>query len=334
LKIERTLLCNPVAVSALCPMLVLSLCVGQAVRCYGQTGSQSSDPPNVAALHEPLASDPATTNSAAPAVARPAAKPDPEMSLDIAKELAVMKARIEQLEAELKSRAAAQPGSAIPATAVAAVPAQLEAAPAAASASPAVASLQAPSGTTAAPAKKEKIAPFSDWDWTWLNGNPRNKDTAFDTKFFTPEIRADVTYTYDLNKPVDNSMGGSSELFRSNEIQLEQLGVGGDFHYDNVRARLMTQFGGIPRRPCAMTPAIPRGNGLSTTRTAIWRKRTAVITSTCSMGSTSTREFSCPTSACLAITTTTTRPTNPLMFPLTHRGFSRACASRFSPTRT
>jgi hypothetical protein len=38
-------------------------------------------------------------------------------------------------------------------------------------------------------------------------------------------------------------MGGSSELFRSQEVQLEQLGVGGDFHWDNVRGRLMTQFG-------------------------------------------------------------------------------------------
>jgi len=93
------------------------------------------------------------------------------------------------------------------------------------------------------PAAKAKIEPFSDWDWTWLNGNPRNKDVAFDSKFFTPEIRADITYNYDFNKPTDNSMGGSSELFRSNEIQLEQLGLGGDFHYDNVRARFMTQFG-------------------------------------------------------------------------------------------
>jgi hypothetical protein len=94
-----------------------------------------------------------------------------------------------------------------------------------------------------ASAGKERIVPFSDWDWTWLNGNPRTKEAAFDSKFFTPEIRADVSYTYDFNKPVDNSMGGSSEIFRSNEIQLEQLGVGGDFHFDNVRARLMTQFG-------------------------------------------------------------------------------------------
>jgi hypothetical protein len=93
------------------------------------------------------------------------------------------------------------------------------------------------------PAKKAKIDPFSDWDWTWLNGNPRTKEAAFDSKFFTPEIRADVSYNYDFNKPKDNSMGGSSELFRSNEIQLEQLGIGGDFHYDNVRARFLTQYG-------------------------------------------------------------------------------------------
>ncbi len=95
----------------------------------------------------------------------------------------------------------------------------------------------------AAPLKKQKIDPFSDWDWTWLNGNPRTKEAAFDSKFFTPEIRADVTYTYDFNKPIDNTISGSSEIFRSNEIQLEQLGLGGDFHYDNVRARFMTQFG-------------------------------------------------------------------------------------------
>jgi len=105
-------------------------------------------------------------------------------------------------------------------------------------------SVAAVNGTQdSASAKKPKIDPFSDWDWTWLNGNPRTKDAAFDSKFFTPEIRADISYVYDFNKPKDDSIGGSSELFRSNEIQLEQLGIGGDFHYDNVRARFMTQYG-------------------------------------------------------------------------------------------
>jgi hypothetical protein len=111
----------------------------------------------------------------------------------------------------------------------------------------------------APPSPPAKIAPFSDWDWTWLNGNPRNKDTAFDSKFFTPEIRADITYTYDFNKPIDDSMGGSSELFRSNEIQLEQLGIGGDFHLDNVRARFMTQFGGYSTATIRNDPSYAKG---------------------------------------------------------------------------
>ena len=153
-----------------------------------------------------------------------------------------MKQRIEQLELQLQKRNA-QPIAASPAEIGSPGPSAPEPRLAAAStAQPVIAQPQVDTAATT-PAKKEKIAPFSDWDWTWLNGNPRNKDTAFDSKFFTPEIRADVTYTYDFNKPIDNSMGGSSELFRSNEIQLEQLGIGGDFHYDNVRARFMTQFG-------------------------------------------------------------------------------------------
>ncbi len=91
--------------------------------------------------------------------------------------------------------------------------------------------------------KPPVVEPFSDADWTWLNGNARTKEIYWDTKFFTPEIRADTHYVADFNHPTDHSIGGSSELFRSYEVQLEQLGVGGDFHYDNVRARLMTQFG-------------------------------------------------------------------------------------------
>jgi hypothetical protein len=95
----------------------------------------------------------------------------------------------------------------------------------------------------AAPAKEGKAEPFAFADFTWLTGNPRTKTPAFDSKFFTPEIRADAVYVYDFNQPKDDTIGGSSEVFRSQEVQLTQLGVGGDFHYDNVRARLMTQFG-------------------------------------------------------------------------------------------
>ncbi len=95
----------------------------------------------------------------------------------------------------------------------------------------------------AAAGKPAKAEPFAFADFTWLNGNARTKESPMDTKFFTPEIRADVDYIYDFNHPKDDSIGGSSEVVRSNEVHVTQLGVGGDFHYDNVRARLMTQFG-------------------------------------------------------------------------------------------
>jgi hypothetical protein len=96
---------------------------------------------------------------------------------------------------------------------------------------------------TPAPQKEEKPDPFSFADFTWMNGNPRTKDTPYATKFFTPEIRVDADYIYDFNHPKDDTISGSSEEFRSNEVQLTQFAVGGDFHWDNVRARFLTQYG-------------------------------------------------------------------------------------------
>ncbi len=242
-----TLLRKAVVVSTFPAMLVLSLALVQAQRCYAQIQAQPDAPAKVAALH-----DPPTAPDVSPT--RPAVAPDP-VSVDIAKELAAMKARIELLEAQLKSRTAATEATpAAPALALRTAVALPAAAPALA----AVAQTSSDSAP-AAPPKKPKIDPFSDWDWTWLNGNPRNKDVAFDSKFFTPEIRADVTYTYDFNKPIDDSMGGSSELFRSNEIQLEQLGLGGDFHLDNVRARFMTQFGMYSTATVRNDPSYSKG---------------------------------------------------------------------------
>jgi hypothetical protein len=100
-------------------------------------------------------------------------------------------------------------------------------------------------GPTVPPAqdKPKKSEPFAFADWSWMTGNARTKDVAADSKFFTPEIRFDVNYTSSFNHPKDNTIGGSSEIFRSGEVQLTQLGLGGDFHYDNVRGRVMTQIG-------------------------------------------------------------------------------------------
>jgi hypothetical protein len=92
--------------------------------------------------------------------------------------------------------------------------------------------------------KKEKTAePFAFADFTWLNGNSRAKESPLDTKAFTGEFRFDGNYVHDFNLPQDRTLDGSCETGRTSEIQVQQLGIGGDFHYQNVRGRLMTQLG-------------------------------------------------------------------------------------------
>jgi hypothetical protein len=103
--------------------------------------------------------------------------------------------------------------------------------------------LEEPAAQQTAVEKPKPAEPFAFADFTWLTGNPRTKESPLETKAFTGEFRADVDFVKDLNHPQDNTIGGSSEVFRSNEVQLTQLGIGGDFHYDNIRGRLMTQFG-------------------------------------------------------------------------------------------
>jgi hypothetical protein len=89
----------------------------------------------------------------------------------------------------------------------------------------------------------DNVTPFAFGDFTWLNGTPRNKDTVLDTKFFTPEIRFDTHYMEDFNQPIDHTIVGATESFRSGEVQLEQISVGGDFHWQNVRGRVLYMDG-------------------------------------------------------------------------------------------
>lgn len=157
---------------------------------------------------------------------------DQQVPPAVQKQLDAMQRRIAQLEAELKARTpedgtmTAKGSSTVHVTSDQAAPDPPEAA----------LSLQA------APENK-KPEPFSFADFGWMNGNSRVKNIPGDTKFFTPEIRFDGDYVYDFNHPQDDTISGSSEIFRANEFQVTQLGLGGDFHWDNVQARVMTQIG-------------------------------------------------------------------------------------------
>jgi hypothetical protein len=91
--------------------------------------------------------------------------------------------------------------------------------------------------------ENDTVTPFANVDIGWMNGNTREKSPIFDTKFFTPEIRLDVNYLQSLNHPSDHTVDGSTEVFRSGEFQIEQVSFGGDFHWNNVRARFLSMFG-------------------------------------------------------------------------------------------
>ncbi len=171
-----------------------------------------------------------------------------EMKKQFAQMQDEMKARIAKLESELDTDAAT--GDSVSAQRDASALRTAETgltggSPAAGQAGVTAAANPAP----AAPATPEMEAqvttkgePFPG-DWTWLNSNGHAVDSPMSTKYFTPEFRADANYILDYNHPSDDTMGGATESFRSDEWQLEQVSVGGDIRINNVRGRILTMNG-------------------------------------------------------------------------------------------
>jgi hypothetical protein len=218
-------------------MFILALMGVQSSQCHAQVVVQPQSQTKVAVLRAPgqgASEGDSDLKLTASEVSMQQADPSHSgMSPVVAKELEAMKARIEQLESELKQHEAPEQsaaGTVVPAKATVSAAAQPQAESTAAS-------------PAAAPEKPAPSEPFAYADWTWLNGTPRNKDTVWDSKFFTPEVRFDTDFVHSFNHPHDDTLGGSTEIFRSDEIQVEQISVGGDFHWNNVRGRILTMDG-------------------------------------------------------------------------------------------
>jgi hypothetical protein len=260
---------------------VAALCCGFApLAALAQQEAKNATPVQIALLDPPVAEDPGTgsgkpptaaetpatsatpagpaTSSAAPAAASSSAATTTSsttatgasvavpVSRDaVIKELTDMKARIAQLEAELKARSGADDAADAEKDANA-----LRSAEGDTTGSMAVGQAAATPPPAAAPPAPEitaetttKSAPFSYFDQTWLNSGGHNVDSPMSTKYFTPEIRFDANYILDYNHPEDDSMVGSTEMYRSDEWQLEQASVGGDFRIQNTRGRILYMDG-------------------------------------------------------------------------------------------
>ena len=89
----------------------------------------------------------------------------------------------------------------------------------------------------------DSATPLGYADFSWLNGNNRQDHKLLDNEYFTGDFTFDMNYTRSNNNPIDNTVTGSTALARNNEIGVSMVAIGGDFHYDNVRGRIMTQWG-------------------------------------------------------------------------------------------
>lgn len=92
--------------------------------------------------------------------------------------------------------------------------------------------------------KKIKLDSLIVIDHSWANGSDRRKESIWNiSPYFTPSVILDINYTYSFNRPIDNTVVGSTALARNNEFQISALHFGGDFQYKGARARFMTQLG-------------------------------------------------------------------------------------------
>lgn len=233
-------------------VLIIGLvAAGTPFLCLAQQSAPDPSPSDQRAAEDPPpAAD--KTAAAAPSPAKQDLKPTVEQEIE------ALKNRIDELETEVKAAHAAALADSTDAAALKTAEKELVAGSGAVPVQPS--SLPAPvAGSSSAPAQEPTPAaaaapkeisaqtttkgePFPG-DWTWLNSNGHASDSPMATKYFTPEFRADANYTLDYNHPVDDSLGGSTETFRSDEWQLEQISLGGDIHINNVRGRILTMDG-------------------------------------------------------------------------------------------
>jgi hypothetical protein len=103
--------------------------------------------------------------------------------------------------------------------------------------------IAAPSTPEPQPLSTEPAAPFAFADFSWAPANLGAAEKPLTFGPFIGEFRVDTAFHYSFNHPQDDTISGSTEVFRHGEFQLTQLGIGGDLLYKNVMARVMTQIG-------------------------------------------------------------------------------------------
>lgn len=94
---------------------------------------------------------------------------------------------------------------------------------------------QLPANSSTAPAVTE--------DYSWVSSNYGPAEHPLTAGPFTFELRLDTALHYSAANPQDDTISGSSEVFRHGELQLTHVAFGGNVEHRRVQARLMLQLG-------------------------------------------------------------------------------------------
>jgi hypothetical protein len=121
-------------------------------------------------------------------------------------------------------------------------------------------------GASLAPAhvRADAPAPFAFGDFTWVNGQSRQKDfpLAFN-KAIALNVYVDAYYAFSLNRPYDDTITGSATLARHNELQLNLASIGAEWNWRHIIGRLSLQYGTMISIVQDQDRSVDRGTGIS-----------------------------------------------------------------------
>lgn len=118
--------------------------------------------------------------------------------------------------------------------------------------------------------------PFAFGDFTWMNGQSRQKTfpLAFSTHV-TASVYLDTYFAYSTNRPADHTLVGSASIGRHNEFMLNLASVGLQMNYRNVIANLSVQTGSMLNIVQDLDGTVARGRNLTTNNLHNIREATA-----------------------------------------------------------
>jgi hypothetical protein len=111
-------------------------------------------------------------------------------------------------------------------------------------------STPAPGGPSASAAEHSaaKSAPFAFGDFTWMNGQSRQKSQPLSNSFATVNLYLDTYYGYSFNHPHDDTIVGSGAVGRNTEWQINNATIGIDTNYKNVLGKITLATNSPSRR--------------------------------------------------------------------------------------